>query len=143
MFTNPKDTTDKRLYNRKVWIIWSDTVIETIDLNLYYGDFHAIHGVCIKIPRQKLQLSSAHPAAVKARCFECFNRMNDLIENTKVDGQILIEGEDILDPAADLIELRKKVGMVFQRPNVFNLSIYDNLAFWAAYPRDAEQKRPH
>jgi len=107
----------------------NDTVIETIDLNLYYGDFHALHDVCIKIPRQKVTAIIGPSGCGKSTLLRCFNRMNDLIENTKVDGKILIEEKNILETETDLIELRKKVGMVFQRPNVFNLSIYENLRF--------------
>jgi phosphate transport system ATP-binding protein len=107
----------------------NEIVIETIDLNLFYGDFQALFKVNIKIPRQKVTAIIGPSGCGKSTLLRCFNRMNDLIENTKVEGQILIEGKDILALDADLIELRKKVGMVFQRPNVFNLSIYENLRF--------------
>ncbi len=107
----------------------NDTVIETVDLNLFYGDFHSLFDVNIKIPRQKVTAIIGPSGCGKSTLLRCFNRMNDLIENTKVDGKILIEGQNILAAQTELIELRKKVGMVFQRPNVFNLSIYENLRF--------------
>jgi phosphate transport system ATP-binding protein len=104
-------------------------VIETIRLNLYYGDFLALDEVNIRIYRNRITAIIGPSGCGKSTLLRCFNRMNDLVESTKVEGQILIEGEDILSDKMDLISLRKKVGMVFQRPNVFNLSIYDNLRF--------------
>ncbi len=104
-------------------------VIETIDLNLYYGDFLALEKVNIRIPRQSITAIIGPSGCGKSTLLRCFNRMNDLVENVRLEGQILIEGENILATETDLIALRRKVGMVFQRPNVFNLSIYDNLRF--------------
>jgi phosphate transport system ATP-binding protein len=104
-------------------------VIETIGLNLYYGDFLALEEVNIRICRQCITAIIGPSGCGKSTLLRCFNRMNDLIENVRVEGQILIEGEDIVSDKTDLIALRRKVGMVFQRPNVFNLSIYDNLQF--------------
>ena len=119
----------------------NDTVIETIDLNLYYGDFQALEKVNIKIPRKKVTAIIGPSGCGKSTLLRCFNRMNDLIENTRLEGQILIEGQDILAPDTDLIDLRKKVGMVFQRPNVFNLSINDNLEFGLKIHRMMNSKK--
>ena len=104
-------------------------IVETVDLNLYYGDFLALENVNIKIPSQSITAIIGPSGCGKSTLLRCFNRMNDLIENTRLEGQILIEGQNILAHETDLIALRRKVGMVFQRPNVFNLSIYDNLKF--------------
>jgi len=104
-------------------------VIETKNLNLYYGDFRALKNVNIKIPGRNVTAIIGPSGCGKSTLLRCFNRMNDLLENIRMEGQILIEGENILAETTDLIALRKKVGMVFQRPNVFNLSIYDNLRF--------------
>jgi phosphate transport system ATP-binding protein len=103
--------------------------IETVGLNLHYGDFLALEEVNIKIPAQNITAIIGPSGCGKSTLLRCFNRMNDLIENTRVEGGIIIDEQDILRPDADLISLRRKVGMVFQRPNVFDLSIYNNLRF--------------
>jgi phosphate transport system ATP-binding protein len=103
--------------------------IQTKDLNLYYGDFQALTNVNIRIPPRNITAIIGPSGCGKSTLLRCFNRMNDLVENAKVQGEINVDGQNILDPAADLIFLRKKVGMVFQRPNVFDLSIYNNLRF--------------
>jgi len=103
--------------------------IETSELNLYYGDFRALEDVRIQIPERNVTAIIGPSGCGKSTLLRCFNRMNDLIEHIKVEGKIDIEGQNILEPATDLIHLRRKVGMVFQRPNVFDLSIYNNLCF--------------
>jgi phosphate transport system ATP-binding protein len=103
--------------------------IETADLNLYYGNFLALEGINIKIPQQNVTAIIGPSGCGKSTLLRCFNRMNDLVEQIKVRGRIIIDNQDILDPQTDLIFLRRKVGMVFQRPNVFDLSIYQNLRF--------------
>ena len=103
--------------------------IETHNLNLYYGDFLALKNVNITIPHRNITAIIGPSGCGKSTLLRCFNRMNDLVESIKVEGKIVVEGQDILDPAMDLIYLRRKVGMVFQRPNVFDLSIYNNLRF--------------
>ena len=103
--------------------------IETSELNLYYGDFRALQDVRIQIPERNVTAIIGPSGCGKSTLLRCFNRMNDLIEHIKVEGKIDIEGQNILEPATDLIDLRRKVGMVFQRPNVFDLSIYNNLCF--------------
>ncbi|MCU0916123.1 MAG: phosphate ABC transporter ATP-binding protein PstB [Planctomycetes bacterium] len=103
--------------------------IETVDLNLHYGAFHALTDVNIRIPARNVTAIIGPSGCGKSTLLRCFNRMNDLVEHTQVQGRIVIDGEDILAPTTDLIALRRKVGMVFQRPNVFALSIYNNLKF--------------
>ncbi len=103
--------------------------IETVGLNLHYGDFLALQDVNIKIPAQNITAMIGPSGCGKSTLLRCFNRMNDLIEHTRVEGVIIIDERDILRPDTDLISLRRKVGMVFQRPNVFDLSIYNNLRF--------------
>ena len=106
-----------------------DSKIETIDLNLYYGPFRALTDVNIQIPSRSVTAIIGPSGCGKSTLLRCFNRMNDLIEHTDVKGRIMIEGRNILERDTDLIALRRKVGMVFQRPNVFALSIYNNLKF--------------
>ncbi len=106
-----------------------DPKIETIDLNLYYGPFRALTDVNIQIPSRSVTAIIGPSGCGKSTLLRCFNRMNDLIEHTDVKGRIMIEGRNILERDTDLIALRRKIGMVFQRPNVFALSIYNNLKF--------------
>jgi phosphate transport system ATP-binding protein len=105
------------------------TKIETQDLDLYYGDFWALQKVNIKIPDRNITATIGPSGCGKSTLLRCFNRMNDLVDNIRIEGKITIDGDNILDPATDLIFLRKNAGMVFQRPNVFDLSIYENLKF--------------
>jgi phosphate transport system ATP-binding protein len=104
-------------------------VIETVELNLYYGDFLALENVNLKVSGRSITAIIGPSGCGKSTLLRCFNRMNDLIEQVKVEGKVRIEGKDILAPDTDLVLLRRKVGMVFQRPNVFDLSIYQNLRF--------------
>jgi phosphate transport system ATP-binding protein len=106
-----------------------ESKIETVNLNLYYGGFQALTDVNIKVPARDVTAIIGPSGCGKSTLLRCFNRMNDLIENARVEGRILIDARDILAPDTDLIALRRKVGMVFQRPNVFALSIYNNLKF--------------
>jgi phosphate transport system ATP-binding protein len=103
--------------------------IETDNLNLYYGSFRALTDVNIKIPARNVTAIIGPSGCGKSTLLRCFNRMNDLVENARTEGRIVIDAENILAPETDLIALRRKVGMVFQRPNVFSLSIYNNLKF--------------
>jgi len=103
--------------------------IETDTLNLYYGSFRALTDVNIKIPARNVTAIIGPSGCGKSTLLRCFNRMNDLVENARAEGRIVIDAENILAPETDLIALRRKVGMVFQRPNVFSLSIYNNLKF--------------
>jgi len=106
-----------------------ESSIETTDLNLFYGTFRALTDVNIQIPARNVTAIIGPSGCGKSTLLRCFNRMNDLIEHVQVKGRITIDGENILDPDTDLIALRRKVGMVFQRPNVFSLSVYNNLKF--------------
>ena len=103
--------------------------ITTQDLDLYYGDFLALKKVAIQIPDHNITAMIGPSGCGKSTLLRCFNRMNDLIESVRIEGKIVIDDENILDAKTDLIALRRKVGMVFQRPNVFDLSILDNLRF--------------
>ena len=103
--------------------------VETLDLNLFYGDFQALENVNMRVPEKNVTSIIGPSGCGKSTLLRCFNRMNDLVEGIRTQGQIIIDGQNILEPQTDLIFLRRKVGMVFQRPNVFDLSIYQNLRF--------------
>ena len=103
--------------------------ISTEKLNLWYGDFHALKDVNANFEPNRITAIIGPSGCGKSTMLRVFNRMNDLIENVKTSGRVLVDGVDILDLDADLVKLRKEVGMVFQRPNPFPLSIYENIVF--------------
>jgi len=103
--------------------------IKVDNLNLYYGAFHALKDVTISIEEKKITSIIGPSGCGKSTLLRVFNRMNDLVEGIKIIGQVMIDGEEIYSPDVNLIALRKKVGMVFQRPNPFPLSIYDNVTY--------------
>ncbi len=103
--------------------------IVTKDLNLWYGDFQALKGVNVSFEPNKITAIIGPSGCGKSTLLRVFNRMNDLIEGVRAEGEVLIDGANILGPHADLVALRKKVGMVFQRPNPFPLSVYENIVF--------------
>lgn len=106
-----------------------DIKILTKKLNLYYGQNHALKDVTIEIEAGKITALIGPSGCGKSTYLKTLNRMNDLVEGVKITGEILLEGENIYDPKVDVTILRKKVGMVFQKPNPFPMSIYDNIAY--------------
>jgi len=98
-------------------------------LNLYYGDFHALKEVNGAFQQQAITALIGPSGCGKSTLLRVLNRMNDLIEGVRITGEVIIDGKNIYGPETDLIQLRKKVGMVFQRPNPFPLSIYDNVVY--------------
>jgi len=105
------------------------TLIEIERLNLHYGDFHALKNVTLDIPERAVTAFIGPSGCGKSSLLRTLNRMNDLIPGTRIEGRIRIDGTDIYSPEVDVETLRKKVGMVFQQPNPFPKSIYDNVAF--------------
>jgi phosphate transport system ATP-binding protein len=103
--------------------------IETSDLAFYYGEVQALTKIEIQIPRNQVTAFIGPSGCGKSTLLRCFNRMNDLIDDTRVVGQVLVDGEDIYRPEVQLEALRKRVGMVFQKSNPFPMSIYENLTF--------------
>ena len=103
--------------------------IEARDVNFYYGDFHALKGISMDIPEKQVVAFIGPSGCGKSTFLRLFNRMNDLIPGSRLQGQILINGKDIYAPGVQVDELRKNVGMVFQRPNPFPKSIFDNVAY--------------
>jgi len=106
-----------------------DWVIETENLNLWYGSFQALKNINMKVRKNTITALIGPSGCGKSTLLRVFNRMNDLIEGVKVTGRVKIEGKDIFDSQINLVELRKKVGMVFQRPNPFPLSVFENVAY--------------
>lgn len=98
------------------------------DLNLYYGDFHALHGINMQIKPNEITAFIGPSGCGKSTLLKTLNRMNDLVEGCRIEGDVLLDGEDIYG-TMDVNHLRKRVGMVFQKPNPFPMSIYDNIAY--------------
>lgn len=99
------------------------------DLDLYYGDFHALHNINLDIRENEI-LSFIGPSGCgKSTLLKCLNRMNDLVVGCRIEGEITLDGEDIYAKNYDVNKLRKRVGMVFQQPNPFPMSIYENIAY--------------
>jgi len=103
--------------------------ITTRNLNLWYGDFQALIDVNASFGEKKITAIIGPSGCGKSTLLRVFNRMNDLIEGVRTGGEVLIDNDNILDAKENLVALRKKVGMVFQRPNPFPLSIYENIVF--------------
>ena len=103
--------------------------IEIQNLNLHYGATHALKNVSMDIEEKAITAFIGPSGCGKSTLLKCLNRMNDLVDNVCIEGKILLGGEDIYDPKVDVTMLRKKVGMVFQQPNPFPMSIYDNIAY--------------
>jgi phosphate transport system ATP-binding protein len=103
--------------------------IITHNLNLWYGDFHALKSVNASFEPNRITAIIGPSGCGKSTLLRVFDRMNDLIEGVRTEGEVLISGENILNGQTDLVSLRKKVGMVFQRPNPFPLSVYENIVF--------------
>jgi len=99
------------------------------DLKLWYGDFEALHGIDLDIYSGKVTAFIGPSGCGKSTFLRCMNRMNDRIPTCRVEGQILLEGQDIYAPEVDVVQLRTHVGMVFQKPNPFPKSIYENVAY--------------
>ncbi|OGC03537.1 phosphate ABC transporter ATP-binding protein [candidate division WOR-1 bacterium RIFOXYA12_FULL_43_27] len=104
-------------------------IVKVNKLDFYYGKFQALIDVNLEAKKNEITALIGPSGCGKSTFLRCLNRMNDLIEGTRTTGEIFVEGENILDPNTDLVKLRKKVGMVFQRPNPFPLSVFENIAF--------------
>ena len=104
-------------------------IITVNDLNLWYGPTQALHHVTISVPEHSITALIGPSGCGKSTFLKTLDRMNDLIPGVKVEGQVLYKGQDIYAPGVDVSQLRREVGMVFQKPNPFPMSIYDNVAY--------------
>lgn len=103
--------------------------IKTSGLRLFYGDHEALKGISLTIPEMNVTALIGPSGCGKSTFLRTLNRMNDLIASVRIEGEVLIDQEDIYHPHTDVVQLRKKVGMVFQQPNPFPMSIYENVAY--------------
>ncbi len=113
------------------------TVFDVRDLDVYYGDFRAVREVTMQIRQHEITAFIGPSGCGKTTVLRCFNRMNDLVDIARIEGSITYHGVDLYDPIVDPVEVRRRIGMVFQKPNPFPKSIYDNIAFG---PRIARMK---
>ena len=107
----------------------ADTIISAKGLDFYYGEAHALKNISLDIPEKRITALIGPSGCGKSTFLRTVNRMNDLIEGVKVTGSLTYRGEEIYDPGRDVTELRRNIGMVFQKPNPFPMSIYDNVAY--------------
>ena len=107
----------------------TDTVFRTEDLNIYYGDFLAVSDVSIAIPKHHITAFIGPSGCGKSTVLRCFNRLNDLIKSFHLTGKVYYHDQDLYAKDIDPVEVRRQIGMVFQKPNPFPKSIYDNVAF--------------
>jgi phosphate transport system ATP-binding protein len=103
--------------------------VRTTDLDFYYGPVQALHGISLDIPAKQVTALIGPSGCGKSTFLRTLNRMNDIIDGTRVEGRILIDGEDIYAPETDVVALRRRVGMVFQKSNPFPKSLFDNVAY--------------
>lgn len=107
----------------------TDTVLRAEGCDIYYGGHKAVRDVSMNIPRNQITAFIGPSGCGKSTLLRCFNRLNDLIESFHLEGKITYHGQNLYDPAVDPVEVRRRIGMVFQRPNPFPKTIYDNIAY--------------
>jgi phosphate transport system ATP-binding protein len=110
-------------------VVEMKTKIQTKGLNLHYGEFHALKGISMTMPERTVTALIGPSGCGKSTYLRLFNRMNDLIPNVKIEGYVLVDGKDIYERGVHVDELRKNVGMVFQKPNPFPKTIFENVAY--------------
>ena len=104
-------------------------ILEAKTLNLWYGEHHALHDVSLSVPEKSITALIGPSGCGKSTFLKTLNRMNDLIPGVKITGEVNYKGQNILAPSVDVSALRREIGMVFQKPNPFPMSIYDNIAY--------------
>jgi len=107
----------------------NETCIKVENLNLFYGEKQALHGINMEMPKKKVTAYIGPSGCGKSTLLRCINRMNDLVDSARIDGKILLDGENIYDKTVNVAALRRRVGMVFQKPNPFPKSIFENVAY--------------
>jgi phosphate transport system ATP-binding protein len=120
------------------------TALEMHDVHCYYGTFRAVKGLNLAVPTCQITALIGPSGCGKSTVLRTFNRMNELLGDARVEGDVLFHGQNLYDPAVDPVEVRRRIGMVFQKPNPFPKSIYDNIAFgprinsWRGSKRDMD-----
>ncbi|MGI8519027.1 MAG: phosphate ABC transporter ATP-binding protein PstB [Actinomycetota bacterium] len=106
-----------------------ETVFDVQDLSVFYGEFRAVRNVTLAVSKNNITALIGPSGCGKTTVIRCFNRMNDLVDSARIEGNILYHGVDLYEERVDPVEVRRRVGMVFQKPNPFPKSIYDNVSF--------------
>jgi phosphate transport system ATP-binding protein len=127
VFRNPLDSSLNAGISEGVAM--TGTALESRGLHLYYGETHALKGIDLEMPERQITALIGPSGCGKSTYLRCFNRMNDMIEGVRTEGQVLVEGTDVHRSDVDLERLRKRVGMVFQKSNPFPMSISENISF--------------
>jgi len=127
--THAIDISSMQRDNRILNLEEETLTLEVKDLKLSYGDNEALHGIDMLIPKNRVTAFIGPSGCGKSTLLRCFNRMNDLVDDCHITGKILLDEENIYDRSVDIAELRRRVGMVFQKPNPFPKSIYENVAY--------------
>lgn len=126
----PNRTTEKTVESRSDIQETSDeAVFDVRDLSVFYGEFRAVRNVNLAVSKNKISALIGPSGCGKTTVLRCFNRMNDLVDTARIEGNILYHGVDLYEARIDPVEVRRRVGMVFQKPNPFPKSIYDNVSF--------------
>ncbi len=107
----------------------AEPIVRVRNLDFWYGDTQALFGVDLDVPKGQVTALIGPSGCGKSTFLRCLDRMNDTIDGVRISGTVELDGQDVYDPRVDVVELRRRVGMVFQRPNPFPMSIYDNVAF--------------
>lgn len=127
--THSFDITSMQRDNGTLNLADETLALEVKDLKLSYGDNEALHGIDMIIPKNRVTAFIGPSGCGKSTLLRCFNRMNDLVDDCNITGQIILDEQNIYDRSVDIAELRRRVGMVFQKPNPFPKSIYENVAY--------------
>ncbi len=118
----------------------TETVLQAENINIYYGDFQAVRGVSLNIPKQRVTAFIGPSGCGKSTIIRSLNRLNDLVNGFRLEGKIYYQGQNLYDAKIDPVDVRRKIGMVFQKPNPFPKSIYDNIAYGARVNGIAQSK---
>ena len=119
----------KQVLSRPSILPVEEPIVEVKDLSLFYGEAQALYDISFNIPARQVTALIGPSGCGKSTLIRCFNRMNDLIDDLRIEGSIKLDGENIYDPHVDVIQLRYKIGMVFQKSNPFPKSIYENVIY--------------
>ncbi len=120
---------DSMVMHPEVLSVTGLPIVVAKDVNVFYGDKHALKDVSVEVPNRGVMSFIGPSGCGKSTFLRCINRMNDTIPSCRVTGKITIDDRDIYDPSLDVVQLRARVGMVFQKPNPFPKSIYENIAY--------------
>ncbi len=114
---------------QKLSLDQEEKCLKVDDLSLFYGEKQALHNISFEIPKKRVTAFIGPSGCGKSTLLRCFNRMNDLVDGVRIDGEIQLDGQNIFDKKVEVADLRRRVGMVFQKPNPFPKSIYENVAY--------------